>query len=89
MSPSYVQRLAKRTAAIRGEQAAAEASGLVGPELPASYLDATKLKGRWMIDRAELDRFTTQRSEPKMVMGYNITWSAPKSASMLYAAGDD
>jgi len=42
-----------------------------------------------MIDRAELDRFTTQRSEPKMVMGYNITWSAPKSASMLYAAGDD
>lgn len=86
---SYLRRLARETAGIRAEQATAERSGTPEPELPASYLDATKTKGRWMIDPAELERFARERGEPKIVMGYDVTWSVPKSVSMLYAAGDD
>ena len=89
VSASYVQRLVKRTAEIRAERADAERTGSPAPELPSTYLDATKTNGRWMIDPAELDRFGRQRDEPKIVMGYDVTWSVPKSVSMLYAAGDD
>ena len=89
VSASYVQRLVKRTAEIRAEQASAERTGSPAPVLPATYLDATKSNRRWMIDRAEIDRFARQRDEPKIVMGYDVTWSVPKSVSMLYAAGDD
>lgn len=89
VSASYVQRLVKRTAEIRTEQAAADRAGTPGPDLPATYLDATKTDGRWMIAPAELERFVRQRDEPKIVMGYDVTWSVPKSVSMLYAAGDD
>jgi conjugative relaxase-like TrwC/TraI family protein len=89
VSQSYVQRLVKRTAEIRSQQAAASAAGGLAPELPSTYLDAVNENGRWYIDRAELDRFADGRKEAQVVMGYDITWSAPKSVSMLYARGDD
>ena len=89
VSTSYVQRVVRRTAEIRARQADAAQAGAPAPELPATYLDARIIEGRWMIDQAELERFIGQRTEPKIVMGYDVTWSVPKSVSMLYAAGDD
>lgn len=86
---SYLRRIARQTAGIRALQAAAAAAGELRPELPATYLDAVKVKGRWLADRAEVERFAAQRREPQVVMGYDITWSAPKSVSMLYAGGDE
>jgi len=87
VSTSYIQRLVKRTAGIRDQQAAARDAGELGPDLPATYLDATRERGRWYIDRAELERFARERKPSQVVMGYDVTWSVPKSVSMLYAAG--
>ena len=87
---SYVQRIVKRTAAIRAEQAAAVLTGALGPETPATYLDATKGdNGQWSIARAEVERFMTARKQPQVVLGYDITWSVPKSVSAMRAQGDE
>ena len=55
VSASYIQRLVKRTAEIRAEQAAADRAGTPGPDLPATYLDATKTR-RPMDDRSRRAR---------------------------------
>ena len=87
---SYIRRLATRTAAIRAEQDAAERSRMPGPDLPAAYLDGAKdVDGRWWFDRDEVERFAESRRPARVVLGYDVTWSAPKSVSMLYARGTE
>ena len=87
---SYVRRLAANTAEVRRAQEAANRSGEVGPETPASFLDAHKdARGRWIATRGEAERFAAGRSEPQVVLGYDITWSVPKSVSAVYAQGTD
>ena len=87
---SYVRRLAANTAEVRRAQEAANRSGEVGPETPASFLDAHKdAQGRWVATRGEAERFAAGRSEPQVVLGYDITWSVPKSVSAVYAQGTD
>ncbi len=54
------------------------------------FLDATKqANGRWQVARAEAARFALSRDEPQVVMGYDVTFSVPKSVSALYAVGTD
>ena len=85
---SYVRRLANKTAQLRADQAAAATDGRPIPETPHSYVEATKNeKGRWVIARGEAERFVGERSKPQMMLGFDITWSAPKSVSALYAQG--
>jgi conjugative relaxase-like TrwC/TraI family protein len=87
---SYVRRLANKTAKLRTEQATAVAEGSPIPETPKSYLDATKdERGRWIVTQPEAERFAADREEPQMMLGFDITWSAPKSVSALYAQGSD
>ncbi len=85
---SYIRRIATRTATIRTEQEAAERSRMPGPDLPAAFLDGSKgADGRWRFDREEVERFAESRRPARVVLGYDVTWSAPKSVSMLYARG--
>jgi len=85
---SYIRRIAARTSEIRVAQVSADLSGEIGPETPSSYLDATKDdEGRWKVSREETERFSSGRREPQVVLGYDITWSVPKSVSALYAQG--
>jgi conjugative relaxase-like TrwC/TraI family protein len=87
---SYIRRIAARTARIRTQQRIAARSGEMAPELPGSFLDAEKdSNGRWSIRRDEAERFAAQRAEAKVVLGYDITWSVPKSVSALYAQGTE
>jgi len=87
---SYVRRLAAKTSEIRMVQASADLAGTVGPETPASFLDAIKdAEGRWAVTRGEAERFAAGRREPQVVLGYDITWSVPKSVSAVYAQGTD
>jgi len=87
---SYIRRIAALTARIRTQQRIAARSGEMAPELPSSFLDADKdPKGRWSFRRDEVERFAAQRSEAKVVLGYDITWSVPKSVSALYARGTE
>ena len=85
---SYIRRLATKTAALRTAQASAAQAGETEPETPASYLDGTKnSKGAWSLSRIEAERFATARTEQQVVLGYDITFSVPKSVSALYAQG--
>ncbi len=88
VDPSYIRRVAKETVAIRSAQADARLSADEPPETPTVFLDASKdVKGQWQISRAEANRFAASRNEPQVVMGYDMTFSVPKSVSALYAVG--
>lgn len=90
VDPSYVRRVAKTTASVREAQLAADLQGTDAPETPDVFLDAVKDdQGRWLITRAEANRFASARDEPQVVMGYDVTFSVPKSVSALYAVGTD
>lgn len=87
---SYIRRVAKDTAAIRAAQHDAARTGAEAPDTPDAFLDAIKeADGTWQITRAEANRFAASRNEPQVVMGYDMTFSVPKSVSALYAVGTD
>ena len=87
---SYIRRLAKDTSQLRHDQRHADAQGIPRPETPRTYFDAHKnTKGRWVTQRSEAERFANSRKEPKVILGYDITWSVPKSVSAIYAQGTD
>lgn len=90
VDPSYIRRLAKDTAQLRAAEHRADAQDIPRPDTQAAYLDATKDdRGRWLISRGEAERFAASRKEAKVVLGYDITWSVPKSVSATYAQGTD
>ncbi|ABD12695.1 hypothetical protein ThrDRAFT_03240 [Frankia casuarinae] len=45
--------------------------------------------GRWLVSATEVDRFCAARVPPAVVLGYDVTCSAPKSVSLLWAFGDE
>lgn len=75
------------TRKVRARQARQGAAGEELSPLPASYLDATQDRPHapWRVERAELRRFAEQRDKPSVVIGYDLTFSAPKSVSILWA----
>ena len=93
---SYLWRIAKRTAA---DHAAASPTVPEGsPTAPTgsptgrpsgTYLSAEKVDGRWMVSQGEVARFMAARRQPQVVMAYDVTFSAPKSLSIVWATGDD
>ncbi|MFN0091039.1 MAG: hypothetical protein ACKVWR_12340 [Acidimicrobiales bacterium] len=42
-----------------------------------------RVRGQWRVTRAEIDRFVDAQHQPKVVIGNDITFSAPKSVSIL------
>lgn len=59
----------------------------------AGVPDARSLPGvregrGWRFRRADVEAFAAQRSTPGVVMAYDVTFSAPKSVSLLWAVAD-
>lgn len=77
---SYVQKVVKATAAARAE----------GSEVPTTYLDASQAgpNRRWEVPVAELVRFAAERESQAVVLAYDVTFSCPKSVSLLWARTD-
>ena len=76
VSDSYVQRLC-RAAVIAGDEEASE--GIERAE-----------DGRgWKIHRDALARLSAQRKPKRIVVGYDLTYSVPKSVSVLWAGADE
>ena len=85
---SYVRRVAARTATYRSTQDS-PTTAVSGTDTPTgAYLDAAKVNGEWRIARGEVERFIAARHEPQVVIGYDVTFSAPKSLSILWATGN-
>ena len=90
VSDRYLRRLAAETATLRAAQAKAAAAGETPPDTPATYLEASQDgdKKHWRVTRAEVERFAADRTAPAAVVGYDLTFSVPKSVSILWARGD-
>ncbi len=86
VDPSYLRKLARRTETELAAQATARSHGLPVPELSPTHLIGVKQRRTWVFDRAEVDRFLAGRKAPQVVHGYDITFSVPKSVSVLWAA---
>ena len=87
---SYLRRLARQAATSRSLASSPPGPGS-SPPAPQrdTYLDAEKVGRQWIVTRAEVERFIHARSQPQLVMAYDITFSAPKSLSIVWAAGDE
>ncbi len=87
---SYLRRLARESATSRSLSNPPPGRGEPppGPSEP-THLDAEKVKGQWMVTRGEVERFIATRNQPQVVMAYDITFSAPKSLSIIWATGDE
>jgi len=87
VGPSYLRQQVLATQKARARQARQAAAGEELSPLPPSYLDATQDRRHapWGVERAELRRFAEEREKPSVVVGYDMTFSAPKSVSILWA----
>jgi conjugative relaxase-like TrwC/TraI family protein len=78
----HTRALLNRTGGSLDTLAAIEADG-------TKYLLAEQgPDAKWRVARAELQRFQAQRRPANVVMGFDVTFSAPKSVSILWAASD-
>ncbi len=79
---SYLRKTARQTA----ERIAAHDPTTGDLEHPATHLVATKVAGEWWVERSEADRFLRSRNAQPIVHAYDVTFSTPKSVSVLWAA---
>jgi conjugative relaxase-like TrwC/TraI family protein len=86
---SHLRRVAGRTRGLLNR------TGGSLETLSAIEADGTKYllaqqgpDAKWRVTRAELQRFQAQRRPANVVMGFDVTFSAPKSVSILWATGD-
>jgi conjugative relaxase-like TrwC/TraI family protein len=80
---SHIQRVLRRT-----EQIVNSASGSSDLEFPKTHLRGIKVDRQWFVTQQEAQRFIETRSEPRVVLGYDLTFSVPKSVSVAWAAAD-
>ena len=87
VSSSYLRAQAAATRKARACTLRQQAAGQDLTLLPKSYLDATQAEkhSHWQVTRAELRRFAAEREAPPVVVGYDLTFSVPKSVSILWA----
>lgn len=93
---SYLRRLARESATSRSPSTSPPGGPGSPPgsedtpttPLEVAHLDAEKVGRQWMVSRAEVERFIDHRNQPQVVMAYDITFSAPKSLSIVWATGD-
>ena len=94
LSPQYLRRVATATAAAQTELGnVADDVAEADPTLRAldgPYLVAERggPKGHWRVTRAEVARFDAARRAPTAVIAYDVTFSVPKSVSILWAQAD-
>lgn len=87
VSSRYLRRLAGETHALRRRQSAQRDARQAVDDTPRSYLDASRgaCRAHWRVSREEVGRFAAARQTPTAVVGYDLTFSVPKSVSILWA----
>ncbi len=88
VSRQYLSRLAQAGERARVRRAAEQASGEPVTPFASTYFEANRngTRGHWKVARSEVERFRAGRVAPTVVVGYDLTFSCPKSVSVLWAA---
>ncbi|HEV2069599.1 MAG TPA: MobF family relaxase [Acidimicrobiales bacterium] len=86
VSLRYLRRLAGEGEQLRERRRLEEASGVALTPFPANYIAAHRKneRGHWKVERGEVERFMASRVAPTAVVGYDLTFSCPKSVSVLW-----
>ncbi len=85
VSRQYLAREGELARARRAEQ---EAAGKEQTPFADNYIGAVRSGKRshyWQVSRREVERFAASRVAPTAVVGYDLTFSCPKSVSVLWA----
>jgi len=86
----YLRRVAARTRALLARtDGTVESLARVEADGRAFLIADQGEDGKWRVAREELERFAAARQIRNVVTGYDVTFSAPKSVSILWALGDD
>ncbi len=88
MSRQYLARLAREGELARARRAEQEAAGKEQTPFADNYIEAVRSGKRshyWQVSRREVERFAASRVAPTAVVGYDLTFSCPKSVSVLWA----
>jgi hypothetical protein len=88
VSRQYLARLAREGELARARRAEQEAAGKEQTPFADNYIEAVrsgKCGHYWQVSRREVERFAALRIAPTAVVGYDLTFSCPKSVSVLWA----
>ncbi len=85
VTAGYLRRVATRTNHAVGVRVGELLTGRALSKPPDTLLFATREGREWRVTRSELARFVAARKSDRAVIGYDATWSAPKSVSVLWA----
>ena len=90
VDPSYVTRVIRRTTADMAGRLQELFVGVPLSKVSDTYLFASRTgpKGQWRVTDREARRFAATRKRDSAVIGYDLTFSAPKSVSVLWATAD-
>jgi conjugative relaxase-like TrwC/TraI family protein len=85
----YLRRLARTSEAAFARRAVEVMAGAPLTRPPNRWLAAERSgpNGGWRVSSTELARFAALRSHRSTVIAYDVTFSAPKSVSILWACG--
>ena len=88
VSDRYLRRIAGRTRTLL-VRTGGDATTLAAVNGRRAFLIADQHDdGRWRVNRDELVRFAAQRRVASVLIGFDVTFSVPKSVSVLWAAAD-
>lgn len=83
----YLRRIAARTERELAQRVGEMLTGAPLSPTSKTFLIATRSEpdGAWIVEPEELERFMASRRPAKSVIGYDVTFNAPKSVSILWA----
>jgi len=88
VSDRYLRRIAARTERELSTRVGELLAGNPITAVSKSFLIARRDSAQGLVvDRAELDRFIGTRKPTRTLIGYDVTFSCPKSVSILWATG--
>jgi len=88
VSDRYLRRVAGRTRTLL-TRTGGDATTLTAVNGRRAFLIAAQHEdGRWRVTRDELVRFAASRRVASVLIGFDVTFSVPKSVSVLWAAAD-
>ena len=89
VSAAYLRRLARHSEHALVRRTVELLAGAPLTPTPRRLLRVDRaLDGSWIVHRGSVERLVAQRARRAVVLAYDVTFSAPKSVSILWATGD-
>lgn len=89
VSASYLRRLCRHSEQATVQRVCEVVAGTPLTKQPRRFLLSERAEnGSWLVERASVQKLAERRAHRAVVLAYDLTFSAPKSVSILWATGD-